>query len=121
MSHSSAPTIDDREDMFVPAAELAVMFTEAAAMLRARCGLWLLLAGHRRVMLLLGEHPTGTLFWLVAPQHEGRFLLMLPWSEQGEALINVTDQDWPEVQRWRMLARQPITLALPSQPVGSQS
>jgi hypothetical protein len=113
MSPSVAPP-EDREEVFVPAAELAVMFTEAAAMLRERCGLWLLLAGYRRVVLLLGEHPTGALFWLVAPQHEGRFLVMLPWSAEGEALVNVNDQDWPETVRWRMIARQPITLAAPA-------
>jgi hypothetical protein len=106
--------VREREEVFVLASELATMFTEAAALLRERCGLWLLLAGHRRVVLFLGEHPTGALFWLVAPQHEGRFLVMLPWSEQGEALVNVNDQDWPERVKWRMLARQLITLAAPA-------
>ena len=106
----STVTPDTTEEVFVSEADLAVLFAEAAQLYRERCGAWFALQGYRRVVLLLAEHPTRHMFWLVAPEGEGRFLSMMGWTEEADALIDLDDHDWPERVPWRILARQPFAL-----------
>lgn len=76
------------DEVFVPAEELAAMFTDVVAMFRDHVAPWFAMQGHRRAVLLLAEHPTRHVFWLVAPEGEGRFLSIMPWTESGDALID---------------------------------
>ena len=107
----STLTRDTTEEVFVSAEELATMFADVISMFRDLYGAWFHMLGHRRAVLLLAEHPSGHLFWLIAPATEGPFLSLWPWSDEGAALIDLDREDWPETVRWRLLARQPFTLA----------
>lgn len=106
---STLPHNESGDDV-VPAAEVVNLFRDFVAGIREECSVWFATKGHRRAIVLLAEHPFQHLFWLVAPDGEGRFLLISPWTDEGEALIDFYDLDWPERIRWQIHARLPFTL-----------